>query len=572
MCLKRENKKKKKKKKNFFSMSKRPKGLEITAQNFEDGSPKDPPSHSLPSQSQPGRLDIPSNSQMGHPVAPSSPNFVSSNLNSQNKSSQQTIGPVHDPALIPSQQSTQPEPNHAKVVDYAAFARSIHAENSKHPKYRELKRLESAHCPIDLYDLANRNNNINVPKTQLTADISPMYEFATSEQVVNTIYFTLNQARDIYQEQLSELSASFLAEIANYERDPQRYLQDHESIPKWSDDYTLDNFYESRAMSEMLHACTYFEIDNDHRLYLEAFDLTYIKKAEFEHLKQLLIDEIERLNFVVGDHSFQIQVDDKVEHMYVASFRLPSISLRSCVQYFREFLDPKDEIVHARIPVFSHEVMSMNPGYVNAYFILKLKGDKVPPKRKVILQRNYSVRILTNLSHCVYCHSKSHTRLQCPEAGECNACGQLGHRALNCESRKRRGPAAVPMNGPVKILTKPSVETSQKVSVDGQSKEHNDSAPSGFVDTIFDSDGQEIFHIDPNKSWNDIMEETEDGFIDGSQLNRQQRNLYKNKLRQIQKRKASPSPRTSSPAIDSIMVDSDLVGNDLVVSGDATQS
>ena len=96
------------------------------------------------------------------------------------------------------------------------------------------------------------------------------------------------------------------------------------------------------------------------------------------------------------------------------------------------------------------------------------------------------------------------------------------------------------MNGPVKILTKPSIETSQKVSDDGQTKEPTEgtlnsvnapqsfvNAPLSFVDTIFDSDGQEIFHIDPNKSWNDIMDETEDGFIDGSQLNRQQRNLYK---------------------------------------------
>ena len=82
------------------------------------------PSHNFHSHSQPGRLDTSSNSQMGYPVAPSSPNFVSSNLNSQNKSSQQTISPVHDPASTPSQQSTQPEPNHAKVVDYAAFARS----------------------------------------------------------------------------------------------------------------------------------------------------------------------------------------------------------------------------------------------------------------------------------------------------------------------------------------------------------------------------------------------------------------------------------------------------------------
>lgn len=566
-------------------MSKRPKGLEITAQNPEDGSPKDPPSHNFHSQSQPGRLDTSSNSQMGYPVAPSSPNFVSSNLNSQNKSSQQTISPVHDPASTPSQQSTQPEPNHAKVVDYAAFARSIHAENAKHPKYRELKRLESAQCPIDLYDLATRNNNINVPQTQLTADISHMFDCATSEQVVNTIYFTLIQARDFFQDKLAELPDSFMDEIANYERDPQLYIQEHELIPKWTDDYTMDNFYETRALAELYHACTYFEVDSDHRLYLEAFDLNYIKKAEFSHLKQLLIDDIEQLNFEIGDQSFQIQVDDKVEHMYVASFRLPSISLRSCVQYFREFLDPKDEIVHARIPVFSHAVMSTNPANVNAFFILKLKGDKVPPKRKVLFQRNYSVRILTNLSHCVYCHSKSHTRLQCPEAGECNICGKLGHRAMNCESRKRRSPEAVPMNGPVKILTKPSIETSQKVSDDGQSKEPTGkaplnsvnapqsfvNAPLSFVDTIFDSDGQEIFHIDPNKSWNDIMDETEDGFIDGSQLNRQQRNLYKNKLRQIQKRKASLSPRTLSPAIDSIMIDSDSARNDLVVSRDAPQ-
>ena len=36
-------------------------------------------------------------------------------------------------------------------------------------------------------------------------------------------------------------------EIANYERDPQLYIQEHELIPKWTDDYTMDNFYETRA-------------------------------------------------------------------------------------------------------------------------------------------------------------------------------------------------------------------------------------------------------------------------------------------------------------------------------------
>ena len=71
------------------------------------------------------------------------------------------------------------------------------------------------------------------------------------------------------------------------------------------------------GLLELYHACTYFEVDSDHRLYLKLFDLNYIKKAEFSHLKQLLIDDIEQLNFEIGDQSFQIQVDDKVEHMYV---------------------------------------------------------------------------------------------------------------------------------------------------------------------------------------------------------------------------------------------------------------
>ena len=108
-----------------------------------------------------------------------------------------------------------------------------------------------------------------------------MFDCATSEQVVNTIYFTLIQARDFFQDKLAELPDSFMDEIANYERDPQLYIQEHELIPKWTDDYTMDNFYETRALAELYHACTYFEVDSDHRLYLEAFDLNYIKKAEF---------------------------------------------------------------------------------------------------------------------------------------------------------------------------------------------------------------------------------------------------------------------------------------------------
>ena len=64
----------------------------------------------------------------------------------------------------------KPHYNVVKPTEYTPLAEYYAAQSPHHPKLREVRRLESAKAPIDLYRIANRNNNINVlqPNLQLT--------------------------------------------------------------------------------------------------------------------------------------------------------------------------------------------------------------------------------------------------------------------------------------------------------------------------------------------------------------------------------------------------------------------
>ena len=81
----------------------------------------------------------------------------------------------------------KPHYNVVKPTEYTPLAEYYAAQSPHHPKLREVRRLESAKAPIDLYRIANRNNNINVPATKLTADISAMFKHSTNTEVRKVI-------------------------------------------------------------------------------------------------------------------------------------------------------------------------------------------------------------------------------------------------------------------------------------------------------------------------------------------------------------------------------------------------
>lgn len=105
------------------------------------------------------------------------------------------------------------------------------------------------------------------------------------------------------------------------------------------------------------------------------------------------------------------------EPMYVVSLRVPWGHVKQCEYIFKsEFLQEKDVIVATQLPKKT-TLQTFTTPMVNAYFVVKLKGDKVPPKRVMYLGEMVTARVLTKVKSCVFCYSKEHTIMECPHAG-----------------------------------------------------------------------------------------------------------------------------------------------------------
>lgn len=105
------------------------------------------------------------------------------------------------------------------------------------------------------------------------------------------------------------------------------------------------------------------------------------------------------------------------EPMYVVSLRVPWGYVKQCEYIFKsEFLQEKDVIVATQLPKKA-TLQTFTTPMVNAYFVVKLKGDKVPPKRVMYLGEMVTARVLTKVKSCVFCYSKEHTIMKCPHAG-----------------------------------------------------------------------------------------------------------------------------------------------------------
>lgn len=289
-----------------------------------------------------------------------------------------------------------PKPhNFIRTTDYTPLAEYYAAQSPHHPKLREIKRLEAAQAPIDLYRIANRNNNINVPPTKLTADISAMCKHATSTEVRKVISNVLVNSEKLLKKKLSDLPKHFKQLVHTFDKNPEAYLRVN-AEPIFMDGYTAYEYFDDRDLAHLYYRCRYFHIDDDHRIYFQAFNPDTIGKPEYDHLKQLLVSSLEKLVFEIASEKFQIKIDDPVDHMHVVSFQLPPTSLIDTVEYLEQFLDERDEIVESRIPVFSPKLMILDSTRVTAFFIIKLRGKQMPPERKWIFDEEYSFNILTN--------------------------------------------------------------------------------------------------------------------------------------------------------------------------------
>lgn len=289
----------------------------------------------------------------------------------------------------------KPHYNVVKPTEYTPLAEYYAAQSPHHPKLREVRRLESAKAPIDLYRIANRNNNINVPATKLTADISAMFKHSTNTEVRKVISNVLVSTEKLLKKKLADLPTYFKKLVHAFEKNPEVYLRVN-AEPIFGENYTVYEYFDDRDLSHLYYRCRYFHIDDDHRIYFQAFNPDTIGKPEYAHLRQLLVSSLEKLVFEIGGEKFLIRIDEPVEHMHVVAFKLPPTSLVDTVEYLEYFLDEKDEIVESRIPVFSPKLMTQNSTPVTAFFILKLRGKQLPPERKYIFDEEYSFNILTN--------------------------------------------------------------------------------------------------------------------------------------------------------------------------------
>ena len=161
----------------------------------------------------------------------------------------------------------------------------------------------------------------------------------------------------------------------------------------------------------------FYTIDEDFRITFIPFTQEDTFSKNYEYWKTILTNELEQLVVSIKGKNFSISIETKKEPMYVVSLRVPWGYVKQCEYIFKsEFLQEKDVIVATQLPKKT-TLQTFTTPMVNAYFVVKLKGDKVPPKRVMYLGEMVTARVLTNVKSCVFCYSKEHTVMECPHAG-----------------------------------------------------------------------------------------------------------------------------------------------------------